>query len=87
MKHHVLMWVLWPSFLVSMMGVGLLFSFVHPDDIVFFGHHPDIDDEGIYTLGFLIIWLFCALSSLLTLYIVPGIKQTDQHQSVHRAQI
>ena len=28
---------------------GFLFSFVQPDDLVFFGHHPNISDEGIYT--------------------------------------
>ena len=53
---------------------GFLFSFVQPEDLVFFGHHPDISDEGIYTLGFFAIWIFCALSSALTTYILPGIN-------------
>ena len=73
MKYRILLWILWPSFLVSGLAEGFLFSFVQPDDLVFFGHHPDISDEGIYTLGFFAIWIFCALSSALTTYILPGI--------------
>jgi len=73
-KYRILLWILWPSFLVSGLAEGFLFSFVQPDDLVFFGHHPDISDEGIYTLGFFAIWIFCALSSALTTYILPGIN-------------
>jgi hypothetical protein len=72
-KYRILLWILWPSFLVSGLAEGFLFSFVQPDDLVFFGHHPNISDEGIYTLGFFAIWIFCALSSALTTYILPGI--------------
>jgi len=73
-KYRILLWILWPSFLVSGLAEGFLFSFVQPDDLVFFGHHPNISDEGIYTLGFFAIWIFCALSSALTTYILPGIN-------------
>ncbi|MDH6302283.1 hypothetical protein M2128_001204 [Polynucleobacter sphagniphilus] len=73
MKYRILLWILWPSFLVSGLAEGFLFSFVQPDDLVFFGHHPNISDEGIYTLGFFAIWIFYALSSALTTYILPGI--------------
>jgi len=87
MKNPILVWILWPSFLVAILAVGLLFSFVHPEDIKFFGHHPDIDDEGIYTLGFLIIWLFCAFSSMLTIYILPGVKPVAEDKKNDRSLI
>lgn len=74
MKYRIFLWILWPSFLVSGFAEGFLFSFVHPDDLLFFGHHPDISAEGIYTIGFFIIWIFCSLSSALTAYILPGIE-------------
>ena len=73
MKYRLLIWILWPSFLVAGMAEGLLFTIVHPQDLLFFGHHPDISDEGIYTIGFFIIWSFCSFSSALTAYILPGI--------------
>jgi hypothetical protein len=79
-KYRIFLWILWPSFLVSGLAEGFLFSFVQPDDLVFFGHHPDISDEGIYTLGFFVIWIFCALSSALTIYILPnlGLEKGDE---------
>jgi hypothetical protein len=55
MKYRLLIWILWPSFLVAGMAEGLLFTVVHPQDLLFFGYHPDVSDEGIYTIGFFII--------------------------------
>ena len=74
MKYPLLIWILWPSFLVAGLAEGLLFSVVHPSELLFFGHHPDIADEGIYTIGFFVIWMFCAFSSALTAYILLGIE-------------
>jgi hypothetical protein len=71
MKYRILICILWPSFLAAGIAEGLLFSVIHPRELLFFGQHADILDEGIYTLGFFIIWAFCAISSALTAYILP----------------
>ena len=73
MKYRLFIWIMWPSFLVSILAEGLLFSIVHPSELLFFGYHPNISDEGIYTIGFFVIWIFCSFSSALTAYILPGI--------------
>ena len=73
MKYRLFIWIMWPSFLVSILAEGLLFSIVHPAELLFFGVHPNISDEGIYTIGFFVIWIFCSFSSALTAYILPGI--------------
>jgi hypothetical protein len=75
MKYRLFIWIMWPSFLVSILAEGLLFSVVHPAELLFFGSHPNISDEGIYTIGFFIIWIFCSFSSALTAYILPGIDE------------
>jgi hypothetical protein len=75
MKYRLLIWIMWPSFLVSILAEGLLFSIVHPADLLFFGYQHNISDEGIYTIGFFVIWIFCAFSSALTAYILPGIDE------------
>ena len=80
MKYRLLFWIIWPSFLVSILAVGLLFSIVHPAELLFFGDHPNISDEGIYTIGFFVIWTFCAASSALTAYILPGIEAPDSKE-------
>ncbi len=74
MKYRLFIWIMWPSFLVSILAEGLFFSIIHPSELLFFGHHPNISDEGIYTIGFFIIWIFCSISSALTAYILPGIS-------------
>jgi hypothetical protein len=81
MKYRLLIWIIWPSFLVSILAEGLLFSIVHPADLLFFGHHPNISDEGIYTIGFFIIWIFCSFSSALTAYILPGVRESSGIES------
>jgi len=77
MKYRLLICILWPSFLVAGMAEGLLFSVISPQDLLFFGYHPEISDEGIYSIGFFVIWTFCAFSSALTAYILPGIESPD----------
>ena len=74
------MLILWPSFLVACLAEGLLFTIIHPQDLLFFGHHPEMSDEGIYTIGFFAIWTFCAVSSGLTAYILPGIVSPDSKE-------
>ncbi|MNW18957.1 hypothetical protein D3C71_2187390 [compost metagenome] len=50
-----------------------------PSDLNFFGHPVDASREAIYTVGFLLAWLFCALSSGLTLYTMPTpLSDTDE---------
>ena len=80
MKYRLLIWILWPSFLVAGMAEGLLFTVVHPQELLFFGHHPGSTDEGIYTIGFFMIWTFCAVSSALTAYILPGIEASNSKE-------
>lgn len=80
MKYRLLIWILWPSFLIAGMAEGLLFSVINPEDLLFFNHHPSISNEGIYTVGFFVIWIFCAASSALTAYILPGIESPESKE-------
>lgn len=71
MRLRQIIWILWPSFLVAGIAEGLLFTAIHPDDILLFGEPIALSNEGVYTLGFLIIWLFCAISSGLSFFVLP----------------
>jgi hypothetical protein len=72
MKYRIFMWILWPSFLVAGLAEGLLFTLVHPEDIIFLGYPVQASHEAIYTIGFFVLWFFLALSSTLSIYILPG---------------
>jgi hypothetical protein len=60
----------WSSFLAACVGNLFFWAFVAPEDLLgesYDGHEPD--RIGIYTLGFLGLWLLAALSSALSLYL------------------
>lgn len=73
--------------MVACIGEGLLFSLVDPEELVFFGHAIDIAKEGVYTLGFLMIWALCALSSALTIYVLPGLLSGLERDAADRGLI
>ncbi|MDO9420921.1 MAG: hypothetical protein Q7T66_09685 [Herminiimonas sp.] len=66
---RLLMIVLWPSFLVAIAAEGAMFALIDPL------HGPMMEGSEViwslatYTLGFFLLWLFCALSSALTCYL------------------
>lgn len=74
-----LMWVLWPGFLVAGLATAIVFSVVDPGELNVFGKPLEAPPEAVYTIGFLLAWLLCALSSALTLYTMPGkLADTDE---------
>ena len=81
MRLRQIIWILWPSFLVAGIAEGLLFTAIHPDDILLFGEPIPLSNEGVYTLGFLIIWLFCAISSGLSFFVLPKTEGSTRTRS------
>jgi hypothetical protein len=71
MKLRLVIWILWPSFLIAAIAEAVLFTAIHPEEILLFGAPLAISNEGIYTLGFFVIWGFCAASSALTVFVLP----------------
>lgn len=61
--------VLWPSFLVAIVAEGVFFSLFDPHELALGSGLADTPSLGIYTMGFFLIWLFCALASWLTWYL------------------
>lgn len=66
-----LMWVLWPSFLLAAAGSAVVFALVDPLDVVVFGAQH-FSREVVYAAGFFIFWVMTALSSALTLFMLPS---------------
>jgi hypothetical protein len=61
-----MMQVLWPSFLMAAVAVGVFFSMIDPEELVFVGRHLADSREAAYTVGFFLFWVLFALSSGLT---------------------
>jgi hypothetical protein len=62
--------IIWASFLAACAGTMFFFAFVAPDTLL--SEYPAgdrVDRVGVYTLGFLGLWLLAALASALALYL------------------
>ena len=77
MKSRSLMVILWPSFLMAGLASAVVFALIDPLDVAIFGYFRPSRDV-LYAAGFFFFWLISALSSLLTLFMLPS-KQEVQH--------
>ena len=69
------MWITWPAFLVAGLLEMLVFAFVDPQDLHWFGHGLDLSRQAIYTLAFFAFWALAMVSSALTLLL--GMPSAD----------
>lgn len=68
---RLVMTILWPSFLAAIAATGLFFSLFDPGELLLrFNTEMVLPDIACYTIGFISSWLLCALSSMLTYYLV-----------------
>lgn len=61
-----MMQVLWPSFLMAAVAVGIVFSMIDPQELAFVGVQVAETREAAYTVGFFLFWVLFAVSSALT---------------------
>ncbi|WP_090046605.1 hypothetical protein [Limnohabitans sp. 2KL-27] len=69
------MWIVWPAFLVAGLLEMLVFAFVDPQDLNWFGQDLDLSRQAVYTLAFFAFWALAVLSSALTLLL--GMTSTE----------
>ncbi len=70
MKWRVLMWILWPSFLMAGVASAVVFALVDPLDVAIFGYIR-LDRDFLYAAGFFFFWFVAAGASALTLFMAP----------------
>lgn len=63
---RLLMTILWPSFLMAGISVGVIFSLVDPDTLVVLGNSLELSSVVIYSVAFFMFWLLGAIASGLT---------------------
>lgn len=69
MKLHVLMWIVWPSFLAAGVTSAIVFTLVDPHDVIFLGYLK-ASRQLTYASGFFLFWIMGALSSGLSLFLL-----------------
>ena len=60
------MWIAWPAFLVAGVLEVLVFAFVDPQDLHWFGQELELSRQAIYSLAFFAFWGLTMFSSGLT---------------------
>ena len=60
------MWIAWPAFLTAALLEILVFAFVDPSDLNWFGARLNMSRLGVYTLTFFVFWCLTMISSALT---------------------
>ncbi len=66
MGKRQLMWILWPGFVMAIPAVGLVFTFIDPIDVHYFGAPLEARPLAVYTSGFLFLWALGVACSALT---------------------
>ena len=75
------MWIVWPAFLVAGLLEMLVFVFVDPQDLHWFGQDLDLSRQAIYTLAFFAFWALATASSALTLLL--GMSSAEVNRAKH----
>lgn len=66
------MTILWASFLVAIVAEGCFFALFDPHELLLAGRQIELSPLAAYTLGFFMFWVFCALASALTWYLLKA---------------
>nr|WP_255581851.1 hypothetical protein [Cupriavidus sp. AU9028] len=73
--------VLWPAFLAAAIAVTVIFTLIDPGELDVFGRPLQASRLGVYTVGFLLAWALCAVSSALTLLMLPRARRDQVDES------
>jgi len=69
MKHII--WVLWPAFIAAGIAETAFFTVIDPKQLYLMGQPVELSAMATYSIGFLMFWLICAGSSLMTWFMLP----------------
>ena len=69
MRHII--WILWPAFIMAGVAEVVFFTIIDPKQLYLFGQPVELSAIATYSIGFLLFWLVCAGSSLITWFLLP----------------
>jgi len=86
MKHII--WVLWPAFIAAGIAETAFFTVIDPKQLYLMGQAVELSAMATYSIGFLMFWLMCAGSSLMTWFMLPqDIKTALENLSNERSDL
>ncbi len=73
-----LMWILWPSFVVAGIAVGIFFTVIDPQELYLFGEAVHLSKIATYSIGFFGFWAVCASSSFMTCFLQRSAAEVNK---------
>ena len=64
-------WVLWPAFVAAGIAEVVFFTLMEPRQLYLLGQPVTLSATATYSIGFLLFWLVCIGSSLMTYFMMP----------------
>ncbi len=64
-------WVMWPAFIAAGIAETIFFTMIDPEQLYLFGQRVEWSATATYSTGFLLFWLVCIGSSLMTYAMMP----------------
>jgi hypothetical protein len=64
-------WVLWPAFIAAGIAEVAFFTLIDPRQLYLLGQPVEVSATATYSIGFLLFWLLCVGSSLMTYLMLP----------------
>jgi hypothetical protein len=74
----MLIWILWPSFLIAGIAEGIFFTLIDPQELYLFGEPVYFSRMTTYSIGFFCFWAVCAASSMLTCFIQRSSEEVNR---------
>ncbi len=70
MRHII--WIFWPAFIAAGIAETIFFTMIDPRQLYLFGKVIEWSPVATYSAGFLLFWLVCIGSSLMTYFMMPA---------------
>jgi hypothetical protein len=67
----LIIWVLWPAFIAAGIAEIVFFTVIDPQQLFLLGQPVALSAINTYSIGFLLFWLLCSGSSLMTWLMLP----------------
>ena len=80
MKHVI--WVFWPAFIAAGVAEVLFFTMIDPAQLYLFGELVEWSVTATYSTGFLLFWLICIFSSMMTYFMLPQVAKEALRKAV-----
>ena len=72
-----LMAVLWPAFVMALVGDLLFFTVIDPAELYFLGRQVDLGPLATYTIGFVLFWALACASSAFTYFLLRSAEEVN----------